>query len=33
MTTSTGTGFDAADTGAVAAVAFDMGGVLTHTSF
>src|SRR3981189_246344 len=33
MTTSTGTGFDTTDTGAVAAVAFDMGGVLTHTSF
>jgi epoxide hydrolase-like predicted phosphatase len=33
MTTSTGTGFDATDAGAVVAVAFDMGGVLTHTSF
>ncbi|MCU1694903.1 MAG: HAD-superfamily hydrolase subfamily variant 3 [Mycobacterium sp.] len=33
MTTSTGTGFDTTVTGAVAAVAFDMGGVLTHTSF
>jgi putative hydrolase of the HAD superfamily len=33
MTTSMGTGFDAAKAGAVAAVAFDMGGVLTHTSF
>jgi putative hydrolase of the HAD superfamily len=33
MTTYTETGFDAAKAGAVAAVAFDMGGVLTHTSF
>jgi epoxide hydrolase-like predicted phosphatase len=33
MTTSTRIGFDAAEAGAVAAVAFDMGGVLTHTSF
>ena len=33
MTTYTETGFDATKAGAVAAVAFDMGGVLTHTSF